>query len=130
MEYVSQTVYQQNFNKIFAWLKNIHTQQWKYACIDLLKCPWKMVELYDEKTKKVFFRVLLKATYADVHEMKDYPKDFREINALVETKTDRILPDGFVVARQVCIVQLDDNDEPIKDALFTYASDGNYHKID
>jgi hypothetical protein len=130
MEEVSKEIYERYFDVILEWFENIHPGPWIYSVSDLENTHIKLVELTSDNDK-VYFRVLLKATYDNVITAagKKFPKNFREIAYLTLTTTDKQSLKHGGTALQVCYVKLNRNNIPVNALLFTYSQD-KYHRVE
>lgn len=129
MEEVTPEVYQNNFQKIFDWFQNnvhVGSEQFRYDIIGLPHTHLKMVDIVNEPTDKVYFRVIVKATYQDVEVPFLPTKNYKEIDYLFNTKSAAELTN--IAGFQVCYVQLNNDDKPVHGILYTYSPhDEKYH---
>lgn len=131
MEEVKKEIYLKHFDEIFNWFeKKVHAspQCYNYSVIELKGTHLKLIELSDENDK-VFFRVLIKATYEDVKQPRQLIKNYQEIGYLTNTISTKPLLAAGQTALQVCYVQLNDKNIPVNGVLYTYAK-GQLHKFD
>lgn len=119
---VSQDIYEGVFNKIYDWFQSnshaIDLEHYRHTLLPLKHDYRRVCDIISTDSGGVHFRVIIKATYDDVTNMATPPKDFRDLEKY-EMKSNP--PITYISARQVCYIQLDKNNNPVKSSLVVYS---------
>jgi hypothetical protein len=121
MVQVDEEVYKENFDEIFQWIReNIHDEEiYDFDSVDLPASYLKLIQVIRKQTGSVYFKMLIKATYDDIKNVKTPIKNAEDLTYLYQVPGNH--ESSVHTAHQILIVQLSENNVPINAVIFTWS---------